>query len=48
VVTKSARVASRPTENVVLVDGGLHALNSRTIAYKNRIMSDYRDISMSL
>jgi len=48
VVTKSARVASRPTENVILVDAGLHALNSRAIAYKIRIMSDFCDIFMSL
>lgn len=47
-VTKGARVISRPTENVIFVDSWLHALNSRAIAYKNRIMSDFCDIFVSL
>jgi hypothetical protein len=48
VVTKGARVVSRPTGNVILVDAGLSALESRAIAYKNRIMSEFWDLFMSL
>jgi len=44
VVTKGATVVSRPADSVILVDAGLHALNSRAIAYRNRIMSDFWDI----
>jgi len=46
VVTKGATVVSRLTDNVILVDAGLHALNSK--AYINRIMSDFWDIFISL
>ena len=47
-MTEGARVVSRLTENVILVDAGLHALNSRAIACKSGIRSDFCDIVMSL
>jgi hypothetical protein len=48
VVTKGARVASRPTENMSsLADAVLRALRNRAITFKSRIMCNFSDISIS-